>query len=219
MSLTRRVCFGIPSVFSFGSKTCSTCSDFGHCRRVAHDELRTVEASPAIRAALIMHERHALSGASEPPPIAEGITAREKPAKARISRAKRSSFELTEHQKSVVASIPRRAGELVSKIFKRGHEAEIRIALRDGNAPLADETCYRSLKVALAHLRRGYTRQCLRTHFMDELGWSYDSAWNEVSLMWSVLPALGVGMEKSGQMIVAPNLLAKNDNIETRGAA
>lgn len=219
MSVTRRACFGIPSVFSFGSKTCSICPDFGHCRRVAHDELRAVEASPAIRAALVAHERHALSGASETLPIAEGAPAREKPAKARISRAKRASYELTEHQKHVIASIPKRVGDLVSKIFKRGHDAEIRIALREGRPPLADEPCYRSLKVALAHLGKGYTRQCLRTHFMNELGWSYTSAWNEVSLMWSVLPAIGVGIERHDQMIVAPRVIAKNDIIEAVGIA
>lgn len=219
MSEVRRACFGIPSVFSFGSKTCSVCPDFGRCRRAAHDELKAVEESPAIRAALIAHERHAPTGAPEIPPTPEGKPVPEKGTRARISRAKRVSYELTEHQRGIVASIPRRAGELVAKLFRRGHEAEIRLALRAGKAPLAGESCYRSLKVALAHLRDGYTRQGLRSFFMDELGWSYTSAWNEVSLMWSALPAIGVGMQKGDRMIVAPSVLAKNDSIETEGAA
>lgn len=214
MSETKRACFGIPSVFSFGSKTCATCGDFGHCRRLAHDELKRAPDIPVIRAALVVHERFALAGAPLPVPSPKTKPASAASTVARPSRAKRPSFELTEHQKSVIASVPVKVGDAVAKLFKRGHDVEIRMALRDGKVPLKNETGYRALKVALRHLKKGYDRQGLRTYFMDELGWSYTSAWNEVSLTWGILPAIGVAMEKHGRLVVAPSVLAKNDCIE-----
>lgn len=214
MTSSKRVCFGIPSVFSFGSKTCSTCGDFGHCRRLAHDELKKAPDIPVIRAALVLHERFDLAGS--PLPTLDPEVKPQPPAapKARPSRAKRPSFELTEHQKLVIESVPVKVGDVLAKLFKRGHDIEIRMALRDGKVPLKNETGYRALKVALKHLKKGYDRQTLRTYFMEELGWSYTSAWNEVSLTWGVLPAIGVAMEKNGRMVVAPSVLAKNDCIE-----
>lgn len=211
MSVAKRVCFGIPSVFSFGSKTCSVCGDFGHCRRLAHDELKAVKESPAIRAAIIAHERFLF--ADEPVPQLDPEVKPKAPAalQARPSRAKHRSFELTGYQKGVIASVPVKVGDAITKLYRRGHDTEIRMALRDGKPPLADVGGYRSLKVALKHLKKGYDRQGLRTYFMDELGWSYTSAWNEVSLTWGVLPAIGVAIEKNGRLVVAPSVVAKND--------
>lgn len=214
MIKSKRVCFGIPSVFSFSSKTCATCGDFGHCRRLAHDELKKAPDIPVIRAALVVHERFEHAGVPLPVPSPEGKPSTAALPKARPSRAKRPSFELTEHQKQVIESVPVKVGDAITKLFKRGHDAEIRIALREGKTPLKNVPCYRALKVALKHLKKGYDRQTLRTYFVEELGWSYTSAWNEVSLTWGILPAIGVAMEKHGRLVVAPSVLAKNDCIE-----
>lgn len=214
MSEVKRACFGIPSVFSFGSKTCSTCPDFGHCRRLAHDALKGAGDNPAVRSALIAHERFTFTEEPLVAPIPEVKPTPPASVQARVSRAKYRSFELTEHQKGVIASVPVRVGCVITKLFKRGHDIEIRMALRDGKSALEGISGYRALKVALKHLKKGYCRQTLRTYFMEELGWSYTSAWNEVSLTWGILPAIGVAMEKRGRLVVAPSVLAKNDCIE-----
>lgn len=206
MTSPQRVCFGIPSVFSFASKTCSTCQDFGHCRRLAHDKLKAASETPAIRAALVMHERHLFAELTPNKP--EPQTAPAASGKTRPSRAKHKSYELTDLQKATVAALPVKAGKLVEKVFRRGQDALIRMALRDGR--LDDLEVGRSLKTALCLLKKGFDRQTLRTCFMEEMGWSSTSAWNEVSLLWAALPAMGVAHEKHGRLVVAPSVKSKN---------
>lgn len=210
MTAAKRVCFGIPTVFSFSSKTCSVCSDFGACRRLAHDALIEAPATAEITHALVEFEREVV--ASVPVPKAKTEVAPVAPASAGTHYTRRGNrhLELTDDQKNIVRSIPMKAGDMLEKIFRRGHDAEIRIALKRGETPLTDVKGYRSLKLALSKLSKGIDRQGLRACFEQELGWGYSSAWNEVSLLWTVLPAMGVAVERAGKMVVAPSVLAKN---------
>lgn len=208
MDAARRVCFGVPSVFSFGSPACVACADTAACREASRAELVHLKDFAIARHALIEHERHA--GV----PVGEGTArgGREGAArpKVRAARRKHRCLPMTEVQRAIISSMPIRVGDYLIKLFKRGHDAEIRLALREGKPPLEGVAGYRSLKVALMHLKGGFDRRTLRTCFMEELGWSYTSAWNEVSVMWSTLPALGVAIERGGRLIVAPSVVTNN---------
>lgn len=208
MTSFQRVCFGIPSVFSFSSKTCSTCGDFDKCRDHSYQALKGVAQTPSIMSALIEHERFLHPIENVPDPVPQATPAANK--KKRPSRAKQKFFELTDMQQAMIEALPEKAREFARKIFKRGHDALIRAALRKNEVPLEGISGYRSLKVALRLLNEGFDRQTLRVAFSEELGWSYRSAWNEVSLMWAVLPAIGVAHEKRGRLVVAPSITGNN---------
>lgn len=205
------MCFGIPSVFSFSATACSQCGEFDTCRAESLAALKGAEPIPVVRMAIVDHERFMLVGKPGVMPdtkLKPCATAR---PQGRVSRAKHRDFDLTAAQRTTVASVPGRVGDFLTKLFKRGHDVEIHVALRDGVEPLEGVVGYRSLKVALKGLDKGFDRQTLRTYYMDELGWSYSSAWNEVSLMWSALPAIGVALEKHGRLVVAPRVKTQNN--------
>lgn len=211
MSDSKLACFGIPSVFSFSSTTCVGCPNRSECLEKAHEKLRSVEETPEIKLALITFERYTF--AAEPVDTCDKQEApafSQKPKAARPSRAKRPSFELTQDQQIRIEGLSKKAAEMARKVFQRGDDAEIRIALRAGKEPLVSTSGYRSLKLALNQLKRGFSRQELKTCFQEELGWSTSSSWNEVSLIWSVLPAIGVAVERDERLVVAPIVMSKN---------
>lgn len=213
------VCFGIPSIFSFSSTACTTCDSFSRCRAVAYRALGEAQQTEAVRKLLIDHERYAIVGV----PVEHGAVGSQqgKPAlsQGRTSRSRARGYELTPENIGLVAACSEPVGKVLTKLFKRGHDIAIRVALRDGREPLADVCGYRSIKVALRELRNGLDRAKLRALLAEELGWSASSAKSEATLICGILSALGVAVESNGCLVVSPNITGQTCYIRNREQA
>lgn len=207
-------CFGSPGVFSFKSRVCPTCGHFESCRNDVRAALASVPESPSIRVALIEHDRY-IYAASVPvdTPVVEVAPKPAASPKAPSMRLKHPRFEITDMQEKIIASLPARAGEELRKLYLRGKDVLIRRALIAGEEPLLEFEGHRSLKLALGMLPTGYSKNQLKCAFVDTLGWSDRSAQSEVSLIWSLLPALKVAIEQRDRLVVAPSLVAENNGV------
>lgn len=185
------------------------------CRIDVHAKLLAIpDDLPAIRIALIEHER--FNDAIREPVATNEVSTlhkvEERPKRASV-RSKLHRFEINEAQQSIISSLPSRAGKEFRKLCLRGKDVLIHRSIREGKSPLSNDSGHRSLKVALRLLMTGCTKGELKVAFMNELGWSDRSAQNEVSLMWSLLPALRVAIERRERLVVAPSLVAQNEGI------
>lgn len=187
-------CYGVPSVFSFTSRVCGGCGSFEGCQRQSHDTLKLLPSNPGVQAMLLKHENHL----------------RQKEGLSPLVPKSRQKNTITEEQEQQVRSLPKKVGDYLRKLFKRGEDIKIRECAGKGENPFTEEKS-RPYRVAFEYLLDGgFTKRFLRTAFMEEMGWSEASAFSQVSIVWHVFVALGVA-EESGCALVPTSL------VQTRG--
>lgn len=195
-------CFGIPSVFSFRSQHCSRCAAHREaCQRQVLDTLRGMDQGiDAVRVALIEHER-AVGLSSRAPLQVQGRGS---------YVAKSPRFELTDAQQLTAAALPKKARARLEKLLRGGYDVLIRMAIKSGDLAFSKINNQRSLVTALQLLASNpaITRGGLRAAYVGTLGWSDLSAKNEVSIMWQVLPGLGIAVQNSASLALSPELRA-----------
>lgn len=198
MSSTKRVCFGIPSVFSFSSKTCSTCDDFGACRGKAHDELKESSNLPGIQAALVAHARFEMGLSSlieepqESPPSVE--------AAPRNRARKRTLLKLSEAQQDALEGVSEKVAQMATRLLKRGLDVAVyRYLAGEGGADQLDSI--RGLHEVVVGAARGLHPSEVRANMIARYGWQYRSAHAEQRRLAGALVALGLAKEVAGRLV------------------
>lgn len=210
--MEKLVCFGIPSIFSFASEVCKSCSDFGDCQRLSHAALKGAPAH-IVRPFITAHEAYEQSQAIDSPTAATLNTTQQVPHKARVSKRKAQRFPLTEDQKALLAPLSKTAANFVEKLFVRHADQEILSAAREGRNGFNQDK-HRPYHLAMNMLlESGFVRPVLRQAYMDELGWSNTSAKTQVSLTWQVFIALGLANEDGIALVPSDLVKASSNNV------
>lgn len=195
MNAARRVCFGIPSVFSFASKTCSSCDDFGACRKAAHDELKAAKDIPGARATLVAHARFEMGlsalveEAPASPPSAKAAT--------RSRGRQRALLPVTEEQQALAARLPKKVGSMVTRLFRRGLDVAAHAAL---NGEVANLDAIRGLRLVVEGALAGSLISEVRASMIEQYGWQYGAAYTECKSMVGALVAIGLIREEAGRI-------------------
>mgnify|MGYP000415605933 CR=1 FL=1 len=216
----RLACFGVPSVFSFKSAHCGRCQSFEECRKSSYEELKSAALdSDVVRFALIEHERieHDVGAPANRSWATLTVASAVKPH-CRSYALKRPRYGLTDAQARIVATVPKNAAIRLVKLFKSGDDVLVRRALLRGDRHFTEISNQRSLVLCLRTLSRELlvTRRTLKAGFMSELGWANTSAQSETTIMWNVLPGLGVAYREGEALLLAPEFIADNNPIQTR---
>lgn len=183
-------CFGIPSIFSFKSEVCQACSNTSKCQVSAHSALLALKNLPIVTDILNEHNNFAYATALKrfPSPARVQIT---KPTPTQRKDVK-PRYALTEEQLEVLESQPKKVKAFLTKIWSLGEEKGMLDLAKSGINPF-NENKNRPYHLAYEKLTQGkLSRLQLSTAIMDELGWSYASAYSQVSMIWRVLPCLNL---------------------------
>lgn len=200
MTVQRPGCFSAPSIFSFTSRVCNACPEFAPCQKGAESRLGALPDSPAVRTILAQHEGYRRSQAGlQPLPEVKG-------------RA-----PLSEAQESLAASLPKKAGDYLRKLFARGLDVQIREGAMTGVNPFRMNG-QRPYHVAFEMLMRGsITKPALRAAYIEELGWGNAAAGPQVSLVWSLFPALGIADHDGCRLVPSPMMGGQNSVNRNQG--
>lgn len=129
---------------------------------------------------------------------------------APIEAKTKSKFVLSPDQQEVIRALPKKVGDYMRKLFKRGRDVEILKLAALGENPFRDDR-ERTYRLAFEHLLDGgFSKRSLRAAFMSELGWTEGAAFSEVSIVWRVLMTLGVAREEGC-------VLVPSDKVQARG--
>ena len=198
-------CFGMPSIFSFRSKVCENCGEFSPCQHKSYSKLLTIK-SAAVANTLVEHESYRRSLASTELSDADHHTPNHTmPAPKRSAHVGTKRVELTEAQLLKIAPLSKKAAAFVKKLLVRDFKPEA-----SGLNPF-DSGKHRSSHLAFEMLMDSHvSKSDFRTAFIQELGWTYNSASVEVAILWQSFPALGLAITSESFMSLHPSLIPHN---------
>lgn len=186
-------CFGVPSVFSFKSKVCESCNEFTQCQKDSYSALIAIREYPISTVALTQHEEFRVrSGQVVADPLALELT---KPIPASTER-KATRYALTTEQISRIATLPKKVGGFLEKLYVRGLDKQIERDVAEGKNPFS-LTNARPYHAAYEVLSKGRVhRSKMSNELMEMLGWTYASSYSQVSMIWQIFPELGLAKEE-----------------------
>ena len=207
-------CFGVPSVFSFKSKVCSGCKEFGDCQKESYSALLSIREYPIATTMLSQHVEYRMqTGQAHNEPTALDIN---KPIPSH-SKAKVVRYALTAEQIDRIAEMPKKIGNYLSKIWVRGLDKQITTDVAIGKNPFS-LTNARPYHTAFEILRKGKAhRSHMSNELMEVLGWTYASAYSQVSMIWQIFPELGIAEIHGVHMIALHPNLKEHNNENSRG--
>lgn len=210
-------CFGVPSIFSFKSTVCQSCDNFQGCQKKAHCALMAIADNPVATGLIEQHNAYArIEGIEEARPIELHFT-REAPQQ-RSGKAVR--YALTLEQETALADKPKKVAAFVRSYWTKGKDREMKARLRRGDNPF-DRDKARPYHVAYECVHQSQAHRSKMCHYlMTQLGWSYEAAYSQVSMIWHIFPLLGLA-EVDGAFLkgldanVHPVLERHNISLET----
>lgn len=207
-------CFGVPSIFSFKSKVCGDCNSFDCCQKESYSALLSIREYPIATTMLCQHVEHRIkTGQAHNEPIALDIN---KPIPTH-SKVKAVRYALTAEQIERIAGMPKKIGDYLSKIWVRGLDKRIATDIASGRNPFS-LTNARPYHTAFEILRRGKAhRSHMSNELMDVLGWTYASAYSQVSMIWQIFPELGIAEIQGVHMVALHPNLKEHNNENSRG--
>ncbi len=108
------------------------------------------------------------------------------------SNKKAVRYALTVGQLERISKLPKRVGEHLQKIWVRGLDRGITESVLNNTNPFSPDSA-RPYHAAYNYIKRNKaSKGGLANHLMDELGWKYNSAYSQVSMIWQIFPELGI---------------------------
>lgn len=196
-------CFGIPSIFSFTSKTCERCSDFSDCQQGSYAALSHV--SKSLSGDLLTQHRN-YSGTA---PLQRGLNV-SKPTPVRTTKLKQIKRELTAEQESIVDGCQKNVGIFLTKLYERGMDdlIEDRILM---NENAFEEDGYRPYHLAYKYLTQGcVSRPYMTQMFQQDMGWTRKAARSQSAVVWEVFLALDLAEVQGAYLAPRPRIPCKN---------
>lgn len=206
-------CFGVPSIFSFKSKVCGNCDSFSECKKESYASLLQIGEYPIATSLLkqfrlyddaLQIDADGAKTLQITKPIAIHI-------KGRVTR-----YALTQKQLDRIDALPKKIGKFLEKIWVRGLDKQIQKDILAGKNPF-DSNKARAYHKAYEVLEKGRVhRSKMSLELIDTLGWSYASAYSQVSMIWQIFPELNIA-EKDGLFLkkISPNYSDNNtENFE-----
>ena len=183
-------CYGIPSIFSFKSEVCGSCSHASNCQSDAHSALLALKRLPIVADVLNEHNEYVHNVI---------VTKFPRPARVQLSKpipVQRNNnitrVALTEEQLDTLEALPKKVQTFLRAVWARGEDKTMWEAARNGLNPF-EEDRNRPYHLAYQELMKGkVSRAYLSNVIMDNLGWAYSSAYSQVSMIWRVLPCLNL---------------------------
>lgn len=182
-------CFGVPSIFSFKSNVCANCKEFADCQKESYSALLAIKEYPIATTMLSQHVEFMMRNG-----IAQsdaGALELSKPIPTH-QKKKTTRYALTAEQIDRISQLPKKIGNFLEKIWVRGLEKQIMQDIRDNKNPFSEHNArpyhaaYEVLRTSRAH------RSGMSNHLMETLGWTYQSAYSQVSMIWQIFPELGI---------------------------
>lgn len=193
------ICFGIPSIFSFKSKTCASCGSFENCQNESYLNLMLVQGQIDVSDAVRSHQNHFRAINKTAPLPTQQISLNCVPK--RTTAVARVPHSVSEYQRVLIESLPRKVGDYMRKLILRGFVERLVDCMNNNENPF-DEEGYRPYCIAFEKLKSGgFSRSVLKTAFQNEMGWSVKSAASQVSFIWSLMPALGIAKEDGYSLV------------------
>ena len=188
---TKIACFGVPSVFSFKSNVCGSCKEFSECQDNAYSALLAIREYPIATTALSQHvEFRVRSGLAQNDALELDIT---KPI-PKHSKRTITRYALTEEQLIRISNVPKKIGKFLERVWVKGIDKQIDADVLAGNNPFSKHNA-RPYFVAYELLQEGRVhRNKMSTQLMEQLGWTYASAYSQVSMIWQIFPELGLAI-------------------------
>ncbi|MPS48471.1 hypothetical protein [Methylobacillus sp.] len=182
-------CYGVPSVFNFKSQFCINCEHFTGCQHASYQELNAYRTFPIATAALVQHEEYrARNGLSKP---ADTVVLDNNFAVPEQRSGKRR-YALTAEQAERVKALPKKVGAFLEKFWSRGMHHGMMEDISNGKNPFNSKS-QRGYHAAWELLARGRVHRASMVSSLTEmLGWTEDSAYTQVYLIWQIFPELGI---------------------------
>lgn len=182
-------CYGIPSIFSFKSDVCEKCIEFTDCQKEAHSALTALREYPIATTMLKQHDEYVARSGRVVPSASSVNLLKSIPVQA---QGKLTRYALTEGQITRISSLPKKIGNFLEKVWVRGLDKQIKEDILNGKNPFNERNA-RPYHAAYDLLISGRAhRSKLSSHLMEKLGWTYASAYSQVSMIWQIFPELGI---------------------------
>lgn len=173
-------CFGISVCFEPQSKTCGSCAFKIACRDKGKAEALLVNQRVLANDLL---RRFNDSTVTATLPVASAVERRVRSATPRA--------ELTVEQQQLVASLPKKPGEVVQSLLTT--RTDVSAFLDNGIDPFRDKGRHAYLSVTCKLLMEGgFTRPQLIESFQTQLNWGYQTASSYATIAITALKALNV---------------------------
>lgn len=186
-------CFGIPSILSFKSKVCGSCVEFADCQKDAYIALNAIREYPIATTMLKQHEEYRIASGQTEVVLADVNLTKQVPLpnKRLVTR-----YALTTQQLERIALLPKKIGNFLEKVWVRGLDKHIHSDIVKGINPF-NENKARAYHKAFEILNQGRAhRSKMSNELMNQLGWTYASAYSQVSMIWQIFPELGIAKEE-----------------------
>ena len=182
-------CFGVPSIFSFKSKVCGNCGEFNECQKQSYSALQEIREYPISTSLLNQHEDFRIQSGQ----VAKGSATLQLSKDVPSSSKKRATrYALTTEQLARIEELPKKIGNFLEKVWVRGLDRQINIDIEDNKNPF-DANKARAYHMAYEVLCQGRAhRSKMSSELMNALGWTYASAYSQVSMIWQIFPELGI---------------------------
>lgn len=201
-------------MFSFDAAGCRACPARPDCEQVCYKVLREVGKKVDVRDLLAEFEKRMASppvqvGEHEIDPavaMPETFVAPTIIAPQRVVQVKREAFTLTDEDKTIIAKLPKKAGEKYRVMVQQGVAYVAKDWIARGENPFptyGNRFLWRACDLLLIS---GWTRGELRDAYMTLYGWSEGTSFSRVSIAAAIFLAMGIAVEKEGRLIVNPNL-------------
>ncbi len=178
--MSDRGCFGLPSVFSLQSDTCSSCSARTACSEKSYALLLRVRGSVDVER-YIQDLRLEFAGLGE----------------------QRARASLTLAQLTTVESMPARLRGRLKRLLLDRFDVVARQSLEQGENPFPESGSKVMHLAGEMLLAGGMTKIGFRNACQNQLGWSYGTAATESSVALALLRGLGLTKEKGSAIRAA----------------
>lgn len=198
-------CFGLPSSYHQGTKTCRGCPERTECESVSYDRLHGLKSSgfDAGDDVLARFQDRSLAGFRPHRQIEIHLTV--KPPTRQV-KAEKYENALTQEDITALQSVPYTVAEKVQRMMSSNQDRIARAALKEGRNPFPIDGS-RHLHVACdALLQGGFTKRGLRQRFMDQLGWGENTAFSHVSLVVSMFLLFKFVKQENDNFVLHPSI-------------
>ena len=189
-------CFGFASTFSIDG-VCKTCSVSERCQERASGAVKLMQERRVQAAELLaQHRAFRADRNKETASLSVGLVAGVQPKRAP------SIFEMSDEQKKLVEALPVKVQPELRKIFERG--IPFRQELEGGANPIRNsggKPAYLEYVCDLLLSKGSVDRKWMRDALSERFGWTYGTTNSHVTILSSLLPALGI-KEQNGSFVL-----------------
>lgn len=219
MTQEAKGCFGAATVYAADSEACKQCATYVACGQESLKTLKRIcdvvnvedliarhqKAKAAAAKALRAKDKEALDAA---PPGPINTPTPTKPV-ARAVPVENVTFEVSEKQAQIIATLPVKARSFTTSLCKRGLLMGIRnnVAQRDPNFHKAIPLW---LAIPLIQLVNNgeVTAESLRAEYEEKLQWTKGTMASHISLVFSFLEGFEIATKDAKRYVISPTLTA-----------